>query len=79
VVARFKASITYNRQGTGTYDSEDGVMLFQDEVEESVEDEHDTTLAVEATFMGIDSGSFSVVKVSFEGEDTIKVYTDEDW
>ena len=79
VVARFQASITYKRPGTGTYDNEDGVMLFQDEVEESVQDEHDTRLAVEVTFEGIDPGSFKVVKVSFDGEDTIKVYADEDW
>jgi hypothetical protein len=79
VVARFTASITYNRQGTGTYDSEDGVMLFQDEVEQSVEGDHDTRLAVEVTFKGIDPASFRVVRVSFEGEDTIKVYADEDW
>lgn len=79
VVARFSASITYNRQGTGTYDSEDGVMLFQDEVDESVEDDHDTRLAVEVTFSGFDPASFRVVNASFEGEDTIKVYADEDW
>ena len=79
VVARFQASITYNRQGTGTYDNEDGVMLFQDEVEESVSGDHDTRLAVEVTFKDIDPASFKVVKVSFEGEDTIKVYADEDW
>jgi hypothetical protein len=79
VVARFTASITYNRQGTGTYDSEDGVMLFQDEVEESVEGDHDTRLAVEVTFKDFDTASFRVVKVSFEGEDTIKVYAHEDW
>ena len=72
VVARFIASITYNRQGTGTYDSEDGVTLFQDEVEESVEDDHETRLAVEVTFKDSDPVSFRVVKVSFEGENTIK-------
>ena len=39
----------------------------------------DTRLAVEVTFKGIDPASFRVVRVSFEGEDTIKVYADEDW
>ena len=56
------------------WDGEDKVMLFQDDVEDTVHQEHETTLWVEATFDGPDPSSFRIARVWFEGDDTIDVY-----
>ncbi len=77
----FKADVTYDEPGTGTYDSEDRVMLFQDTVDETVERTAHRSIGVEVTFEDLDPDSFQVHGVWFEGSQDIDVESDfdKDW
>ncbi len=55
--------------------------MFQDEVEERVEQDLEGTIGVEVAFKSLDPQSFEVKRVWFEGDQDIEVYPDfdSDW
>ena len=77
----FTAEISYYEPGTGSYDSEDGIVMFQDTVEEKVTRTTDRSIGVEITFEGLDPDSFEVHGVWFEGSENIDIESDydKDW
>lgn len=77
----FKAHISYSLPGTGTYDSEDDVVLFQDTAESTVTRKAHRSVAAEVTFEDLAPESFQVHGVWFEGKGDIAVKSDydEDW
>ena len=72
----FQADVTYNEPGTGTYDHEDGIMLFQDTVEETVTRTVHRSISAEVTYDGLDAESFQVHGVWFEIMQDIEVESD---
>ncbi len=77
----FLAELSFKKPGTGAWDSEDKVLMFQDEVEERVEQDLEGTIGVEVAFKSLDPQSFEVKRVWFEGDQDIEVYSDfdSDW
>ncbi len=55
--------------------------MFQDEVEERVEQDLEGTIGVEVAFKSLDPQSFEVKRVWFDGDQDIEVYPDfdSDW
>lgn len=74
----FQADISYYDPGTGSYDHEEGVLLFQDTVEATVTREAHRSVAVKVTFVNLDPESFEVHSVWFEGKQDIGVRSDYD-
>jgi hypothetical protein len=77
----FAADVSYYVPGTGSYDSEDDVLLFEDTAESTVTRTAHRSVAAEVTFEDLDPESFQVHGVWFEGKSDIGVKSDydEDW
>lgn len=77
----FQAEISYYDPGTGSYDSEDGVMIFQEKVHSTVTRKVHRSVAVKVTFINLNPNSFEVHSVWFEGKQDIEFESDynEGW
>ncbi len=77
----FRADISYDVPGTGTYDSEDDVIFFPDTEETAVTRTAHRSVAVKVTFANLTPESFAVTSVSFEGQQDIGFDSDfnEGW
>lgn len=60
MTAHYEAELSYEDSDTGIWDSEEGEKLFMEEVNETVEGEHDLVVSVHATFDGVDSDVFEI-------------------
>ena len=74
----FLADLSYKKPGTGTWDSEDQVLIFQDEVHESVQREMEDTIWVDVAFTRLDHKSFQVKQVWLDDNHDIEVESDFD-
>ena len=70
----FRAELSYKEPSTGAWDSEDKVLVFQDEVEKTVTQDIEGTIGVEVGFESLDPQAFEVKRVWFEGARDIDVY-----
>ena len=70
----FSADLSYKVPSTGAWDSEDHVLVFQDETNATVEQDIESTIVVEVGFKNLDHQSFKVKRVWFEGDQNIEVY-----
>ena len=70
----FHAELSYKVPSTGVWDSEDHVLMFQDEVNATVEQDIEGTIVVEVDFKNLDPQSFKVERVWVEGAQDIEVY-----
>jgi hypothetical protein len=75
----FDADISYKKAGTGVWDGEDKVLLFQETAEETVTETAHRSVAVEITFEALEPKSFQIRRVWFEGKQDIPVKSDEGW
>ena len=70
----FRCELSYKEPGTGIWDSEEKVLVFQDEIKKTVTREIEGPLVVEVGFKRLDPHSFRVERVWFEGNRDIEVY-----
>ena len=70
----FRADLSYKVPSTGAWDSEDHVLVFQDETDATVEQDIESTIGVEVGFKNLDPQSCEVKRVWFEGDQNIEVY-----
>jgi hypothetical protein len=75
----FDADISYKKPGTGVWDGEDKVLLFQERAEETVTETTHRSVAVEITFQALEPKSFQIRRVWFEGKQDIPVNSDDGW
>ena len=78
----FRCELSYKEPGTGIWDSEETVLVFQEEVKRTVTRETEGPLVVEVGFKRLDPHSFRVERVSFEGDRDIEVYAnhfEDEW
>lgn len=78
VTLEYMAEISYPVPGSGAYDREDGLLLFQDMITETVERRSRIELAVELDFEGGADGLAEVSGVVVAGPDAILVETSYD-
>lgn len=78
---RYSAELTYPLPGTGAYDREEDLVLFQDMVTERVQRSASVELIVALAFDEADPGKVKFAGVTLENPDTILVETsyDEGW
>ena len=74
----FRAELSYTDSSTGTWDSEDRVMVSQDEIKTTVEQYMEGTIGVEVGFKSLDRQSFEVKRVWFDDTQDIDVYANHD-
>lgn len=70
----FRCELSYKEPGTGIWDSEEKVLVFQDDIKTTVTREIEGPLVVEVGFRRLDPHSFRVQRVWFEGDRDIEVY-----
>ena len=72
----FLAELQFMKPGTGVWDSEDKVLMFQKEVKGKAPQELEGTIGVEVAFEHLNPQLFEVRRVWFEGNQDIEVNAD---
>ena len=75
---KYTADVSYSVPGTGSFDAEDRVLLYQDTAAATVTRGAHRSVAAEVTFADLDPESFEVHSVWFEGSQDISVTSDFD-
>ena len=70
----FIAELSYKEPGTGTWDSEEKRLVFENEIDTTVTQDIEGTIVVEVCFKSLDAESFEVTRVLFPGHQDICVY-----